>query len=122
MQSQVFEVTDLNPTKSIESSTYHDYFREIIIEVTTGTAIDAQQIIQKEKRAFEMMRKKLLADPTYTGKYVAIHDGQIIDVDDDWSTLARRVYDKLDYIPILIEKIVQDEIKVRLGRPRFEIK
>ena len=69
-----------------------------------------------------MMKSRLLSDSKYSGKYVAVHNGNIIDVDSDWSSLAKRVYDKFDYIPILIERVTTDEIKVRLGRPHFEIK
>jgi|SRR3989338_2950930 len=122
MSSQIFEVTDVNPTKSIESSTSYDYSQENIIEVTTETSIDAQCVIEKEKKSFEMMKSRLLSDSKYSGKYVAVHNGNIIDVDSDWSSLAKRVYDKFDYIPILIERVTTDEIKVRLGRPHFEIK
>lgn len=115
-----YELSILSPITSNESATSYDS-EEYTIEVTTGHPVDSLQKILREKKTFDTMKSKLLSDPNYRDKYVAIHNGQLLDSDSDWSTLAERVYQAHGYHPILIEKVTRKTTKVRLGRPHFKI-
>jgi len=115
-----YELSVVNPTTSNESATSYDS-KEYIIEVTTGHPLDSLQKILQEKKIFDTMKPKLLADPNYRDKYVAIYNGQLLDSDSDWATLAERVYHTHGYHPMLIEKVTTKSTKVRLGRPHFKI-
>ena len=104
-----------------ESYTLHnESLMEIKIKVTTYSPQGPLCTIQKEKQALYKMKPDLISDPTYSGKYVAVHDGKIIGVSNDWSSLAEKTYAKFGYIPILIEKIQPVPSKIRLGRPRVK--
>ena len=76
-------------------------------------------ILEMEYKAFLEMREKLLEDERYEGKWVAILDGELIDCDEDGSVLAKRVYEKHGYRPILIERIIEKERPLRFPSPRF---
>lgn len=53
---------------------------------------------EREHQAFLRLLPKLLT--THAGKYVAIHDGKVIDVDTDEVALIRRVHARIGYVPI----------------------
>ena len=55
---------------------------------------------EREYAAFLEMLPDLLQ--THRGKYVAVHEGRVVDSDDDKIGLALRVYEKYGYIPIYV--------------------
>ncbi len=91
------------------------FFREFILsEKVFGTEIDF------EKSIFFKKKLKLLQNPDFIGKYVAVMKGEIVDKDDDKHILLKRVYEKHGYVPILIEKISDDEIEYTTS-PNYEL-
>lgn len=67
--------------------------------VNLGDVVDAalkqyvfrqrQEKIARERRWYEMQHRELVQ--TYDGRYIAIHNGQVIDSDVDGTVLAKRV-------------------------------
>lgn len=76
--------------------------------------------IKLEKASFMKMKQKLMQDQNLKGKFVAIHNGNIVDYDDDDVKLMKRMYDKYSHTPILIEKVA-DEPKVIIHSPRANV-
>ena len=76
--------------------------------------------IQNEKHAFLKKKTALMNDPNMKGKYVAVHDGEVIDSDVDEIVLMQRVYKNYGYVPILIERVVE-ETKVIFHSPRTNV-
>lgn len=72
----------------------------------------------REYRAFLRLHPQLLQ--SHRNKYVAIHEGQVVDSDDALVPLARRVYARHGYVPIYMD-LVSDEPKrvERLPSPRL---
>ena len=102
-QKQESVITD---TKSL--------FREIVVsEQPFESEIDF------EKSVFLKKKPELLQNPDFIGKYVAVIKGEIIDKDDDKHVLLKRVYEKQGYVPILIEKISEEELEYTTS-PNFE--
>lgn len=53
---------------------------------------------EREYRAFLHLLPRLL--PTHRGQYVAVHEGQVVDVDADDVALILRVHARYGYVPI----------------------
>ena len=53
---------------------------------------------ERERRTFLNLESALLQ--THSGKFVAIHDGEVVDSDADEVQLGLRVYGKYGYVPI----------------------
>ena len=51
---------------------------------------------------FEKIKPSLLENPLYKNKFVAIVKNEVVDSDQDEEKLAKRIYDKLGYIPMYI--------------------
>ena len=66
---------------------------------------EQERIIMQEQAAFERMKPELLK--THKGKWVAIHNGELVDSDDDDKTLAKRVYGKFGYRTILMTQVTE---------------
>lgn len=64
---------------------------------------EQHRILAQEQAAFERMKPELLK--THKGKFVAIHDGKLVDSDADEETLVERVYSKFGYHTILITEV-----------------
>jgi len=75
---------------------------------------------EKEKRAFEEMKDKLLRDPNFQGKYVAVVGGKVVDVGEDKIELAKRVYKKYGYIPMFIGFLGKRKRVVEVPSPEIE--
>lgn len=89
-------------------------FREFVIsEKTFDAAIDFEKYIFLKKKL------ELLKNPDFIGKYVAVIKGEIIDKDDDSHVLLKRIYEKHGYVPVLIEKISDEELEYTTS-PNFE--
>jgi len=63
----------------------------------------------KEESAFWAMHKELLK--THLSKFVAIHEGKVVDSDYDRILLTKRVYDKYGYIPIYFQQIIPEGLR-----------
>lgn len=74
------------------------------------------QIIRQEEAAFERMKPELLK--THKDKFVAIHDGQLVDFDDNESTLAKRVYARFGYRTILMTEVTETPRVYHVNSPR----
>lgn len=73
---------------------------------------------EREYRAFVQLKPSLLA--SHAGKYVAIHEGQVVDSGEDQVAVALRAYSKYGYVPIYVG-LVSDEPQsvVRIPSPRL---
>jgi hypothetical protein len=71
---------------------------------------------RREQRAFQRLLPDLLH--THAGKYVAIHDEQVVDTDGDLVTLGRRVYRRYGYIPIYMDLVAEKPVIVRIPHYR----
>jgi hypothetical protein len=60
---------------------------------------------QREYRAFLRLLPDLLK--THRGKYVAVHDEQVVDSGDDKVALALRAYEKHGYVPIYVGLVAE---------------
>ena len=58
---------------------------------------------ERERLAFRRLLPELL--PTYRGRYVAIHEGQVVDSDEALIPLAMRVYNRHGYVPIYMDLV-----------------
>ena len=58
---------------------------------------------EREYQAFKRLLPELLN--THRGKFVAIHDEQVVDTDTDDIALIRRVHAKVGYLPIHVELV-----------------
>ncbi|MBI3957415.1 MAG: hypothetical protein HY328_01300 [Chloroflexi bacterium] len=73
--------------------------------------------LSREMKAFEAMLGELLKE--YDGKYVAIHAGKVVGVDDDLMTLHNRIYCEMESVPVLFERVTTEpkrEIIIRSSR------
>jgi hypothetical protein len=72
---------------------------------------------EREQRAFWELRPSLLQ--THAEKFVAIHEGKVVDSDDDRIPLALRVYARFGYVPIYVAHVSQPvRSNARVPSPR----
>jgi len=67
---------------------------------------------EEEYQAFLRLLPQLLG--THRGKYVAIHEGQVVDVDTDDTALILRVQGKIGYVPIHVGLVNEARSVVRI--------
>jgi hypothetical protein len=68
-----------------------DYLQRVVNEVMRNYLRQLEtQKLNEEQKAFELQHPELVKE--FLGKYVAFHQGQLIDVDDDQYTLYVRVH------------------------------
>ena len=67
---------------------------------------------EREYQAFLRLLPELLA--THRGKYVAVHDGQVVDSDTDDVSLILRVQARLGYVPIHVGLVTDQPMIVRI--------
>lgn len=75
--------------------------------------------IEAEVRAYESMHLELVR--THLGRYVALHSGKLVDVDEDFQMLHQRVRQRFGNEAVLIRRVeamAQPELLFR--SPRFE--
>jgi len=97
------------------------YFTEINFDSTAELQLQHDQNFEKiklEKYSFVKEKEKLMGDPNYSGKFVAVIDGTVVDSDPNEITLSKRVYTTYGYIPILIQKIADERI-AKVYSPRI---
>ncbi|MCW5854201.1 MAG: hypothetical protein KIT87_29300 [Anaerolineae bacterium] len=76
--------------------------------------------IRAETVAFEQQRETLLSQ--YSGPYVALHDGQVVDHDPDLRTLHLRVFARLGHTPVLLKQVTAEPDRDMVFRsPRIEV-
>jgi len=61
--------------------------------------------LHAERGAYLRMKARLLADPRYDEKFVAILNAEVIDADSDERELVRRVYANHGYVVVYVEKV-----------------
>jgi hypothetical protein len=70
-----------------------------------------------ERRAFLRLLPTLLA--THRGRYVAVHQGRVIDDGPDQVELAKRVYAEVGYVPIYVGLVTDEPPRpARIPSPR----
>jgi hypothetical protein len=67
---------------------------------------------EREYQAFLRLLPELL--PTHRGRYVAIHNGQVLDEDADDIALVRRVHARVGYVPIHVGLVTDPPQVVRV--------
>jgi hypothetical protein len=77
--------------------------------IQLGPISTSEEKFEEEKNAFMQLRAKMLSEPKYANKHVAIVDGKIAGVDSNEGELARRTYGVYGYRPIYIGKIEHNE-------------
>jgi hypothetical protein len=76
------------------------------------------EVIEIEKKIYnEKMKKNELEE--YEGKYIALLKGEVYDSDTDFSTLAKRVYDKLGYNAVFMTRVIKNEKSHKMS-PKFK--
>lgn len=77
------------------------------------------EILQREASAYKQMFPQLLLE--YEGKYVAIHQGKVIDSDTDLIKLHNRVYLTVPDLPVFFKKVTTEpERDIVVRSPRLE--
>ncbi len=73
---------------------------------------------RREQRAFHRLLPHLLE--SYRGKYVAIHEGKVVESGSDKLDVAGRAYARFGYVPIFVS-LVTDQLRapVRIPSPRL---
>ncbi len=71
---------------------------------------------EREYQAFLGLLPQLLT--THRGKYVAIHDGQVVDSDTDDVALILRVHARVGYVPIHVGLVTDQPPIVRIPHYR----
>jgi hypothetical protein len=71
----------------------------------------------RERRAFHRMLPSLLQ--THRGKFVAIHEEQVVDSGDDEVALGLRVYGRFGYVPIYVGLATDQPRILRIPSPRI---
>ncbi len=75
--------------------------------------------IHRESEAFLEQHQELLR--TKKGQYVALHEGQVVDQDQDGRSLYLRIRTKYGQIPVLIRQVTEQGQRVLIFRsPRLE--
>ena len=64
---------------------------------------------------FEQHRDEFLKD--YEGKFIALIGYQVVDCDEDWGILARRVYQRYGYREIFMPKVERVPTVVHIPTP-----
>jgi hypothetical protein len=86
---------------------------EIPLDVPSGSKWD------REYRAFLRMMPGLLA--THRGKFVAVHEGQLVQSGDDQIDVALAAYRMYGYLPIFVGQVTDAPIApLRVASPRLQ--
>jgi hypothetical protein len=78
---------------------------------------DELEPLAKEMTWYEANKRKLLR--RYAGEYVAIIDGKVVDHDQEFSSLAQRVFNRYGVRAIFMPKVVAEERVVNLPSPHM---
>ncbi|MBT9167243.1 MAG: hypothetical protein DDT19_00568 [Syntrophomonadaceae bacterium] len=81
------------------------------------TKADDLADFRQAQEYFAQNKEEIVAD--YDNKYVAILDNKIVDSDEDFSSLAKRVYAKFGYRAIYMPKVTREEEVIHIPSPHF---
>ncbi len=87
------------------------------VPVSTG---DDVRVLKAELKYFLKIKQKLLADPTYHGKFVAIKDKKVIDLGVDEFDLGAKLAITWPNDVIIIKKVVADDAVFDLSSPEVK--
>jgi hypothetical protein len=99
----------------------YDPFTYIVtgtLTLTTSNVPSELDNFKEDEQTFLEMRDDLVKNPTYRGKFVAILDKKLIDVDSNEGVLAERCYRKWGYKPIYIAKVERIKRTINLPSPQ----
>jgi len=85
-----------------------------VVEVTIPAAHCSKA--EREYHAFLRMLPGLLRD--YRGKYVAIHNEQVVDSDTEDIALIQRVHATIGYVPIHVGLVAEEQPIIRIPHYR----
>lgn len=77
---------------------------------------------EAEKDAFQDMRRELLSNQKYRGKFVAVLNNSAVDFDADKIALVKRAYKKYGYAPIYVDKVDQERRHAEILSPELRRK
>jgi hypothetical protein len=78
-----------------------------------------RETIEAEVVAFRSMHARLVEE--YLGQYVAIHNGQVVDHDEDFQSLHNRIRQRFGRQPVLLRCVETESERVLVFRsPRLE--
>jgi hypothetical protein len=77
---------------------------------------DRLSAFERERQSFHLMRGKLKIE--YSGKYVAIHDGRVVDCDVNESSLIDRFYKTYGNVAVYIDKPEEKQRIPKVITPR----
>lgn len=79
----------------------------------------AEAKIAREEEHYRAQHTELLE--RYSGRYIAMHEGRVIDTDSDELALYLRIRQRFPLIGILIKKVTEEPEEIWMIRsPRFE--
>ena len=76
------------------------------------------EVFKKAQAFFQEHREGLLKE--YEGKYIAIVADQVVDADEDFSTLAERVYAQYGESQVYMPKVTREQHEVHIASPIME--
>jgi antitoxin (DNA-binding transcriptional repressor) of toxin-antitoxin stability system len=76
------------------------------------TRAESDEAFERARAAFERLKPELLK--THRGKFVAVVNEQVVDVDTDRVKLVLRVYDRFGYRPIYVQLVEEHLPRRRL--------
>ncbi|MES1226028.1 MAG: DUF5678 domain-containing protein [Bacteroidota bacterium] len=79
-----------------------------------------EKIIEIEKKIFESMKDRLIK--RYEGKYIAMSNGKVLASAKDFSSLAKKVYEKHGYRAMYMPLVSKSERQFKLSTPLFSKK
>ena len=84
---------------------------------TLASAAEHRLAWERERLAFWQMKEPLLDE--YAGRYVAIHEGRVVDSDENEAVLAERVYRQCGYVPVYVQLVTPGPLPTRrVDHPR----
>lgn len=80
---------------------------------------EAEKKIRREEQLFRAQHAQLLDQ--YAGKFIAMHEGRVIDSDTDELTLYLRIRQRFPMVGVLVKQVIPDLEKIWVMRsPRLE--
>jgi len=108
---------------------------EQLEQVAVQRSVEAKELVETAVRAYlrQMEREKIKAEAEafhsmhaelaekYQGQYVAIQDGKVVDYDEDFQALHRRIRQRFGRQPVLLRLVETEPERVLTFRsPRLE--
>jgi len=98
---------------------------DLIKEYVQRNGSPPSQVVDRfeaEKSAFQDMRRELLSNQKYRGKFVAVLNGSVVDFDVDKVALVKRAYEKYGYAPIYVDRVDQERKRAEIPSPELRRK